>query len=78
VPPEVAAHKPDIAWEVCYGTDGSQTFTDINGNQVSLGLLPDCGGVGDVPPCVISRQSYPDGSLSVIFRAPSGDPKGRL
>jgi hypothetical protein len=78
VPPEVAAHKPDIAWQVCYGTDGGQTFTDVNGNQVTLGLLPDCGAVDEVPPCVISRQSHPDGSLSVIFRAPSGDPKGRL
>jgi hypothetical protein len=78
IPADVFTRKPDVGWQVCFGTDGDATFTDRDGQIVSVGLLPDCGAVDGVAPCVISRQHNTDGSLSVIFRAPAGDPKGRL
>jgi hypothetical protein len=78
IPADVFVRKPDVGWQVCFGTDDGATFTDQNGNTVSVGLLPECGAVGNVTPCVVNRINNPDGSFSVIFRAPAGDPKGRL
>jgi hypothetical protein len=67
-------------FQVCYSSN--MPFTDRFGNPIpvgSAGLLPDCAFEGDpVPPCVLDRVSNEDGSVSVRFFAPEGDPKGRL
>jgi hypothetical protein len=78
IPADVFIRKPDAGWQICYGTDNGATFTDANGNVVSVGLLPECGAVGFVSPCIVNRVHNDDGSFSVIFRAPAGDPRARL
>ena len=74
-------------FQVCFESDTA--FTDREGDTVFLGLLPDCtvdeypsftiesSSSENDPPCVVDRWN--DGSIvSVQFRTPAGDPKGRV
>jgi hypothetical protein len=62
---------------VCYGAGDGKTFTDINGELVNQGLLAPCDIARPVPPCMVSGTRG-DGSKTLKFLAPEGDPKGRV
>jgi len=66
-------------FEVCYSSPNG--FIDQDGAEVSpggSGLLPTCDIEIVFPPCVSSRIDNDDGSVSVAFLAPEGDPKGHI
>ncbi|HEY7400841.1 MAG TPA: hypothetical protein VH989_08085 [Actinomycetota bacterium] len=65
----------DGGFEVCY--ESPTPFTDNAGNVVTLGLLPGCGSVNKIPPCIVQKTTTPD-QVTITFNAPAGDPKGRV
>jgi hypothetical protein len=65
----------DGGFEVCY--ESPTPFTDNAGNVVTLGLLPGCGAVNKIPPCIVQKTTTLD-QVTITFNAPAGDPKGRV
>jgi hypothetical protein len=65
----------DGGFEVCY--ESPTPFTDKNLAVVTLGLLPGCGAVNKIPPCIVEKTTTPD-FVTISFTAPAGDPKGRV
>jgi hypothetical protein len=64
--------------EVCLdttvgGTVDGYLFTDKAGNQVQIGLLPDCSAVGGTPPCITDRKRKA-GDEIITLDLPAGDP----
>jgi hypothetical protein len=69
---------------VCYQSD--QAFTDVNGNTVTIGLLPACASNGNVRPCVSAEWAAVEGfdasgkpvidfdEWEADVLAPAGDP----
>jgi hypothetical protein len=64
------------SYQVCYASPTA--FVDRSGTLTNgPALLADCADVGNVAPCVLSRDPQ-KGGVQVAFAAPAGDPKGRL
>ncbi len=82
IPANLVGDRAAADFEVCYVSNGS--FTDKFKNTIpagSPGLLPDCTFIEELsgpdnPPCVLDRVFNEDGSFSISFFAPEGDPKG--
>lgn len=65
----------DGGFEVCY--ESPTPFTNKDLAVVTLGLLPGCGAVNKIPPCIVQKTTTPD-LVTISFTAPAGDPKGRV
>jgi hypothetical protein len=65
----------DGGFEVCY--ESPTPFKNKDLVVVTLGLLPGCGAVNKIPPCIVQKTTTPD-QVTISFTAPAGDPKGRV
>jgi hypothetical protein len=62
-------------YAICYSSP--TPFTDVNGNTVTTGLLPDCNKVSGVAPCIQSINKDKAGNILQTFIVPPGDPNFR-
>ncbi len=68
----------DIPLAVCYSS--LTPFTDLEGAQTTLGLLPDCGALRQHPkvgPCISKMSRFPFGPKTLFEKLiiPEGDPR---
>jgi hypothetical protein len=59
-------------YQVCY--ESPVAFTDRSGTTTTLGLLPDCKTVSNVPPCVVSITKDRSGNIVEVLLVPAADP----
>jgi len=68
-------------YNICYAS--TKEFTTASGAPATSGsngefdgLLPDCGAVANLAPCVASQTKTQDGDVKTVYLSPGGDPQG--